>query len=316
MPQMARASGAAYARPMRYGAGLNNSKPVDAVIEEAARLAEAGFSCLSCSHIFGYDALSLLQAVGTAVPEVELMTSVVPVYTRHPVAMAQQAMTVQAVTGGRLILGLGLSHQVVIENVYGTPFERPLKVMEEYLAILVPLLHRERVSFEGEIYSSRSGPIEVETAAPQVIVAALGPAMLELAGRVADGTATWMTGRRTLAEFTVPTIKRAAEAVGRPSPRVMAALPISVTSDPAAVREKANESFAIYGTLPSYRAMLDREGADGPGDVAIAGSEEEVRQALSELDAAGVTDFAGAPIGSREEIEATRSLLSELSKSS
>ena len=294
---------------IRLGAGLNTSKPIPAVIEEARGLAEAGFKTLSSSHIFAYDALALLQAVGEQLPEVELMTAVVPIYTKHPFALAQQALTVQAATGGRLVLGIGLSHQVVVESVYGTPFVHPLKAMTEYLDILLPLLHGGRAEVVGEHFSCNGGPIEIEAPAPAVIVAALGSAMLELAGTRADGTATWLTGPKTLAAHIVPTIRRAAEKAGRPSPRVMAALPVCVTDDEPAARLRADEIWSIYGTLPSYRAMLDREGVDSPGGAALVGDEEQLGEILDSLAAAGVTDFAGAPIGSREEVARTREFL-------
>ncbi len=298
---------------MRYGAGLNIGKPIDVVVDEARRLAADGASCLSSSHIFGYDAITLLGVVGLAVPDVELMTAVVPIYTRHPIAMAQQALTVQAATGGRFALGIGLSHQVLVEAVYGLSFDQPLRAMREYLAILMPLLHNEAVRVRGETVSASAGPLEIEVPAPpQVIVAALGSAMLELAGEVADGTATWMTGPKTLAEHIVPTIRTAADRAGRPAPRVIAALPVCVTDEVAAARERADEVFSIYGTLPSYRAMLDLEGAAGPGDAAIVGDEAAVRAVLEDLEAAGVTDFSAAPIGSREEVQRTRALFRDL----
>jgi F420-dependent oxidoreductase-like protein len=193
-------------------------------------------------------------------------------------------------------------------------FAQPLRAMREYLAALMPLLRRERVSFKGETVAASAGSLEIDAQAPPVIVAALGTAMLELAGEVADGTATWMTGPQTLADHIVPTIKAAAERAGRPSPRIMAALPVCVTDDVAAARQKADEVFAIYGTLPSYRAMLDREGAASPGEAAIVGDESAVRAVLAELGSAGVTDFSPAPIGSREDIQRTRALFRELSQ--
>jgi alkanesulfonate monooxygenase SsuD/methylene tetrahydromethanopterin reductase-like flavin-dependent oxidoreductase (luciferase family) len=264
---------------MRYGAGLSTSKPIQDVVEEAKRLAADGFSCLSSSHIFGYDAITLLGVVGLAVPDVELMTAVVPTYTRHPIAMAQQALTVQAATDGRFVLGIGLSHQVLVEAVYGLSFDQPLRAMREYLAVLMPLLQGERVHFTGETLRVNAGPLEIPTVAPVVIVAALGTA--------------------------------SAERAGRPDPRVMAALPVCVTNEVEAARSRADEVFAMYGTLPSYRAMLDREGAAGPGEAAIVGDEDAVRSVLAELEAAGVTDFSAAPIGSREEISRTRALFRE-----
>ncbi len=299
-------------RGMRIGLGLDTSKSIGEAIEAARRHEAEGFSHVSSSHIFGYDALTLLGAVGAAVPRVELVTAVVPIYTRHPIAMAQQALTLQAATGGRLVLGIGLSHQIVVEAVYGLSFGQPLRAMREYLEVLMPLVRGERVSYAGETLRVNAQLDIPGAEPPPVIVAALGTAMLELAGAMADGTATWMTGVRTLAEHTVPTIRAAAERAGRPSPRVMAALPVCVTEDAEAARQRVDETFAIYGTLPSYRAMLDREGAAGPGDAAIVGTAEEVRAAIEALAAAGVTDFSPAPVGSREEVGATVALAREI----
>ncbi|MGH9299784.1 MAG: TIGR03564 family F420-dependent LLM class oxidoreductase [Acidimicrobiales bacterium] len=290
---------------MRYGVGLNTAKPIPEIIGQAKRYAAGGFSTLSSSHIFGYDAITLLTVVGQEVADVELMTAVVPIYTRHPLAMAQQALTAQAATGDRLALGIGLSHQVVVEGVYGQSYSRPLRAMREYLSALMPLVRREQANFKGETVAVSAGPIEIEAAAPPVIVAALGEAMLDLAGSEADGTATWMTGVETLRAHTVPLITAAAERAGRPAPRVVAALPVCVSDDAAAARERANQMFSIYGQLPSYRAMLDREGAEGPGDVALVGSEAEVTDRLERMGKSGVTDFTAAPFGAREEIERT-----------
>ncbi len=302
-----------YRRDMRYGIGIDTGKPLPEVVEQARRRAAAGFSYLTLSHIFAYDALSLVAAVGPQVPAVGFTTAVVPIYTRHPIAMAQEALTVQAALHGRFSLGIGLSHKIVIETMYGLDFAKPLRDMTEYLAVLMPLLRGEHVSFEGETVQANIGPFEIpDSSRPQVIVAALGSGMLKLAGAVADGTTTWMTGPNTLRDHIVPTIRAAAEQAGRPKPRVMAALPISVTSDVAAAREKASTTLAVYGQLPSYRAMLDREGAAAPGDVALAGTEAEVRAALEDLDDAGVTDFAGMPVGTRDEVERTLALLAEL----
>ncbi len=294
---------------MRQGAGLNTSRPMSSVIDEARGLAAAGFKTISSSHIFSYDALSLLQAVGEEVGGVELATAVVPIYTRHPFALAQQALSVQAATGGRLVLGIGLSHQVVVENVYGTAFVHPLRAMSEYLGILLPLLAGERAETVGEHFSCNGGPLEIKAERPPVIVAALGSSMLQLAGSRADGTATWLTGPRTLAAHIVPTIKEAAAAAGRPAPRVMAALPVCVTEEEEAARQRADELWSLYATLPSYRAMLDREGVEGPGGAALVGPESKVGELLDGLEEAGVTDFTGAPFGSREEIARTRDFL-------
>jgi alkanesulfonate monooxygenase SsuD/methylene tetrahydromethanopterin reductase-like flavin-dependent oxidoreductase (luciferase family) len=148
-----------------------------------------------------------------------------------------------------------------------------------------------------------------------VIIAALGPTMLEIAGTLADGTATWMTGPSTLASHIVPNISKAAAAAGKPAPRVVAGLPVCLTNDPDAARGQAEQFFSIYGTLPSYRAMLDREGAAGPGDVAIVGDEGTVRKGIEQLADAGVTDFLPAPFGQGADRERTLTLLRELAAS-
>jgi F420-dependent oxidoreductase-like protein len=288
---------------------------VPEVTAAVAGLAERGIDLVTVSQIFGYDALTLLAVVGQQVPDVELVTGVVPTYPRHPFMLAAQALTVSAVTGGRLTLGIGLSHQIVVESVFGVPFEHPVQHMREYLSVLVPLLNHEQVAVVGETLSSTTfAPIEVSAPTPPVLVAALGPKMLELTGTVADGTITWMTGPATLDAHVVPTITAAADEAGRPAPRVSVGLPVCVTDDPDAARERAAGEFAVYGNLPSYRAMLDREGADGPADVAIVGDEATVRAGLARLVDAGATDVSAAIFGSRADRDRTLDLVVEINQ--
>jgi alkanesulfonate monooxygenase SsuD/methylene tetrahydromethanopterin reductase-like flavin-dependent oxidoreductase (luciferase family) len=176
----------------------------------------------------------------------------------------------------------------------------------------MPLLNGESVSFEGETLTFR-GAIDVKDAsAPPVLLAALAPRMLDLAGSVADGTVTWMTGPATLESYILPSITKAAEKAGKRAPAVAASLPICVTNDPDAARERAAKEFVVYGQLPSYRAMLDKEGAAGPADVAIVGDEATVSKQVQQLADIGVTDFAAAEFGSRDERTRTRELLKNL----
>ena len=300
---------------MRHGLTIDTSRPLPKIVEQVQRMADAGFASAASSQIFGYDALTLLALVGQSVPGIELSTAVVPTYPRHPVALAGQALTVQAATGGRLTLGIGLSHKIVIETVFGQSYDKPVRHLREYLSILLPLLRGEAVSFQGETLSATTfGPLDVQAPAPPVVVAALGPKMLELAGTVADGTATWMTGPATIRDHVVPHITAAAEAAGRPAPRVVVALPVCVTDDVERARAVAAQEFAIYGTLPSYRAMLDREGAEGPGDVAIVGDELAVTEQIAALDVAGATEFVSSIYGEHEERARTFELLAGLAK--
>jgi F420-dependent oxidoreductase-like protein len=236
---------------------------------------------------------------------------VIPTYPRHPIVLAGQALTTQEAIGGRLVLGIGLSHQVVIENMFGYSFERPARHMKEYLSALMPLLRDRAVGFEGETLKAAGRLQFGETKPPQVLLAALAPRMLELAGGVADGTVTWMTGPKTIGAHIAPSITAAAEKAGRSEPRVVCALPVAVTDDEAEARERAGNAFSIYNGLPSYRAMLDREGADGPSDVAIVGNEATVVEAIKDVFAQGATDFVAVPFVERDR---TKALLSEIAR--
>lgn len=291
---------------MKIGVMVDSGPSIDKLVDQVAALRDAGFDSVWMSQIFGYDALTALAAIGREVGDIGLGTAVVPTFPRHPVMLAGQALTVQAATDGRLTLGIGLSHQVVIENVFGLSFDRPVRHMREYLSILMPLLEGEPANFTGEVMrASTFGPLEIAGPPPPVLVAALGTTMLGLAGRMAAGTVTWMTGPATIESHVVPTIRAAATEAGRPEPRIAVGLPVCVTDDRGAAREKAAETFAIYGQLPSYRAMLDREGAEGPADVGFIGPEPELKAHLRRLVDIGVTDFCGAPFGSASEIKAS-----------
>jgi F420-dependent oxidoreductase-like protein len=257
-------------------------------------------------HVFGYDALTLLGWLAGEVTGIGFGTAVVPTWTRHPMVMAQQALTVAALSPGRFTLGLGLSHQVVIEGMLGIPWHRPVRHLSEYLDVLLPLLAERR---HGAVQLSAEAPT------PPVLVAALGPKMLELAGARTDGTLTWMSGPRTLASHTVPGLRRAAEAAGRLDPQVVAGFPVCVTDDPAKARERAARAYAIYGQLPSYRAMLDREGVAGPEDLAVVGDEASVSERLAEAEAAGATEVVASLFGRPEEKDRSLALLARLAAS-
>jgi F420-dependent oxidoreductase-like protein len=281
-------------------------RSVDEVTAQLAGYAEQGFSSAWASQIFGYDAMTLLAVAGSRVPGIDVGTFVVPVYSRLPQAMAQQALTVQAATGGRFVLGIGLSHKMVVEGMWGLTFDRPARYLHEYLDALMPMLAGTAVHAQGEVITAHTaGPLEIEAPPPPVLVAALGPAMLRLAGRLADGTATWMTGIATVANHVVPTITAAAAEAGRPAPRVAVALPVTVTADPEQARQRIDRAYAIYPTLPSYKAMLDREGATRPSDIALVGDEEAVAAGMTRLAEAGATDFLAGVTGNAEERDRT-----------
>lgn len=283
---------------------------IDDVIAEVRQAADDGMHTFWAPQIFSHDTLTVLALAGREVPGIELGTAVVPTYPRHPMMLAQQALTVQAATGGRLVLGVGLSHQVVVEMMWGLSFDKPVRHLREYLSVLLPMLDGRPVAFSGEEYRVNAAASVAGGSRPVVLVAALGAQMLRVTGALADGTATWCVGPKTLADLTIPTLRQAAADAGRPEPRVVCALPVSVTDDADAARKRAAKVFAVYDTLPSYKTMMNREGVSGPGDLAIVGSEAEVRDQLSELAAIGVTDFnAGVFASDPEEIASTKAVL-------
>lgn len=265
------------------------------VVAQIRRAEEWGFESVWAPNVRSGDALAVLAVAGAQTARIELGTFVVPTYTRHPVALAQQALTVAALTGNRLTLGIGLSHRVTMEGMLGFDWSKPIRHLREYLACLLPLLRGEEVTFAGEEYRINGYSLAIPGAEPPaILVAALGPQMLRLAGRQTAGTAVWMGGPRYLADHAAPTLTTAASEAGRPAPRILAGLPVCVTNRPAEARQFADQTFARYGQLPSYRAILDKEGADSPAEVALIGSAEEVRAGLRALSTAGATDLAAA----------------------
>lgn len=287
--------------------------PVDALVGNLAKLRDEGFRRIWLAQL-PYDA-DLPVALGIALREVdgiEVGSGVLPIQAQHPMQLAQRALTLSLIGGGRFALGIGMSHRMVAEGVWGVSWDRPVRQMREYLDGLQPLLAGQPADASGEFWTTR-GSLQIPGAPePDVYLAALGPQMLRLAGRRTKGTLTWMTGPRTLAEHVVPTLRGAAAEAGHAESdvRVAASLPVSVTDDVDRARRQAAEEFAIYGTLPSYRAMLDREGYAGPEDAAIIGDEQTVSERLDELSAAGVDEFTASVFDSSPEGRArTRALL-------
>ncbi|MCP3990531.1 MAG: TIGR03564 family F420-dependent LLM class oxidoreductase [Actinomycetia bacterium] len=285
---------------------------VDDLTELAATANEQGFDSLWVPQVFGIDALTAIAVTGSQVPDITFATAVVPTYPRHPQMLAQQALTVNSVIDGRLVLGIGPSHKPVVEESWGISFDKPIRHLREYLECLMPLLHDKRARFRGESLTTRAD-ISIDAPAPKVMMAALGPQLLKVTGRLADGTILWMTGPKTIADHSAPTINEAAAAAGRPKPEVVAGIPICVTdgsdADNRSARERAAKTFAMYGDLPSYRAMLDREGYEGPGDIAIIGGPAEVEDRIQAFATAGMTTLSASEFGDRGQRAATRDLL-------
>jgi 5,10-methylenetetrahydromethanopterin reductase len=278
------------------GATADTSFGLKELVSFARDAEERGFSSLWMPNIFGLDGVGACAIAGWETSKIEFGTAVTPTYPRHPGALAQQAVTTQLACDGRFALGIGLSHQLVIEGMFGMSYDKPARHMEEYLKILTPLLNGEAADFEGEQLTGKLA-LEIPGASKvPLLVAALGPAMLKLAGTYAEGTSLWMTGPNTIDQHIRPTIAAAAEAAGRPAPRIVCGMPICLTDDVAGAREFIAKSLQIYGMLPSYRAMLDREGVEGPAELAMVGDEATLRAGIARLREVGVTDFNAAMI--------------------
>jgi 5,10-methylenetetrahydromethanopterin reductase len=295
---------------------LNDSSgrsPVDAFVQNLAKMRDEGFRRVWLAQLpYDADLTTLLAVALREVDTIEVGSGVIPIQVQHPTQLAQRALTLNVISGGRFSLGIGMSHRMVTEQMWGVSWDKPVRQMREYLDGLLPLLAGQPAEAEGEFWTTR-GSLQVPGApTPDVYIAALGPQMLRLAGRRTAGTLTWMTGPKTLAEHIVPTLREAAAEAGRAETdvRVAASLPVSVTDDVEGARAQAAKEFAVYGTLPSYRAMLDREGFAGPEDAAIIGEEKTVSERIDELSGAGVDEFVGAVFDASAEVrDRTRALL-------
>lgn len=302
---------------MRIGLSGGGSS-LDRMIEQAKEAEADGFTSLWYAGAIGGDPLIAMAMAGRASSSIELGTSVLQTYTRHPVLMAQQALAVAgAVTGGRFTLGIGVSHRPAIEDAYGLDYRRPAAHMREYLSVLAPLLRGDRVSFDGDVFRVRA---DFRASKPEqpvpVLVAALGTYMLEAAGRLAEGTITWMANARAIEDHVGPLLRKAAESAGRPAPRIVVGLPVAVCDDEQEGRAAAGAQFAGYGSLPNYRRILDIGGAEGPAEAALVGDEASVTAQIGALFDAGATDVWAAifPVGDDRKAsrDRTRALLREL----
>lgn len=265
-----------------------------------------GFGAFWLGQRDSWDALTALAVLGAELPGVRLGTAIVPTYPRHPLALAAQALTVQGVTGGRLDLGIGPSHRMIVEDQFGYSFGKPARHVREYLSALGPLLRGESVDHRGEVLRA-TGRVAVPAAPPGLLVSALGPVMLRIAGELADGTITLWAGPRALDEHIVPTISAVAA-----KPRVVAVVSVCVTSEVDGTRARFAEQLSVAGELPAYRAMLDRQGFAGPEEVAVIGDEAVVERSLRRFVEAGATELIAVPFGSDAEQRRTRKVLAAL----
>ena len=281
---------------MMIGADGKSSN-LEEVIGVAKRAEDLGLDSVWLANIFSYDAISTLSLIGRETQRIGLGTAVTPTYPRHPVAIAQQALTAAAASNNRFTLGIGLSHKVVIEEMFGLSYEKPVRHMREYLSVLMPLLNGQKADFEGQEYQVHGVQFDIPGAERvPVVVAALGSQMLKVASEYSDGTSTWMVGPNTMEKHIVKSFSDA----GKKDPTIVAGIPVVLTSNVDEAKESIARTLTVYGQLPSYRAMLDREGLDGPADLAMIGDENQLYGQIKRLSDIGVSDFNAAIMGVEE----------------
>lgn len=284
--------------------------PPAEIVAQIERAEADGFGSVWTVHLSrGYDALTVLAAAGPRTSSVELAVGVVPTYPRHPLALAQQAVTAQALSGGRLTLGVGVSHRPVIEDLHGLRYESPAAHLSDYLAVLGPLLREKSVTHRGRYYQVDGGFTVVDAAPVSVVVGALSPRMVRVAGESADGVVTWLAGPHSIADIVVPALREGA--AGQPR-RLVAGVPVAVTADAAAARGQAEQVFGRYNAMENYRRVFEREQVASVSELAVIGTEEEVEQELTRFAEAGTTDIWAVPFGDDEQARRTSVLLAGL----
>ena len=298
-----------------YGGNVRRGRPLTSLVEEIVEKESEGFVSYWMPQVHMFDALTMIALAGPQTSTIEMGTAVVPSYPRHPNALAQQAATVNSLTGGRLVLGVGPSHAPGIEAL-GLKYDRPAQHMREYVSVLKALTTEGQVDHQGDMYQIRTS-IAVPDASPfPIVMSALAPLMLKAAAEVADGTVTWMVGQKTIAENTVPRITKAAADAGRETPRVIVGLPVCVHDDKEQAIARANQVFGHYYSLPNYRRQLDNEGLSSAGEIAVVGNENDVESQLQSFFDAGATEVLASvfPAGddSRGSFARTNELLKGL----
>jgi F420-dependent oxidoreductase-like protein len=316
---------------MRYGVMVGPERgrygtKVARLLADAAWAEEAGMDSIWVPQVpDDFDALTAVAVIGANTTRLEIGTAVVPVQPRHPVALAQQVLSTQAVCEGRLTLGLGVSHHWIIDEMLGLPYERPLATMRAYLDVLDQALAGPcTVDVENDLFHIHQ-PLAITDVTPTpVMLAALGPRMLELAGSRTDGTILWMADERAIGSHIAPTLHAAAAAAGRPTPRIQAGIPVCLCRDDEidVAIARTNRVLSEAEVSPNYQKLLDQGDATTVGDLLAAGSEASIEARIRSFEDAGTTDisFRVVPIGeNRDELIAsstrTREYLASLTSS-
>ena len=283
---------------------------VDDAVSWARAAATAGFDCCWFPQVMGVDALVALAVVAREVPGVDLGTAVVPIQGRHPLPLALSALTVADAAGpGRFTLGLGVTHRVISEGWFGVPYRGIVDACAETVAALAGLFSADRrADLDGRTTTVHAAHT-LGADPPPVLLAAMAPRMLALAGAATAGTITWMTGPEVLGREVVPALRSAADAAGRPEPRVVVGIPVCVTDDVLGARERLAGVMARSASMPAYARQLAAEGLDDPCDLVVLGDEATVLAHLERFAAAGMTELCANVVGSPEERVRTEALL-------
>jgi F420-dependent oxidoreductase-like protein len=295
---------------MSFGISLQTSPPLEAlggsdalsfVIERASEAEAAGVDDIWLNQGLDIDGITFAALVAREIPRVIVGIAVVPMYHHHPIAIAGQAKAAQLAARGRFALGIGLGHKAQVEDVFGLPFDRPVRHLRDYLRAVRELLDTGSAAVRGATVTADLSGVTPErlhggvTPRVPLLVAAMGPQTLRAAGELADGTLPYLAGPRTLDSLIVPGITKAAEAAGRPAPRIAAGVPASVTDDPGRARARAFETLGGYARAPVYQAVLEREGISNVADLALIGDEETVAAGIRRYLEAGATDVRVSP---------------------
>ncbi len=290
---------------MRFGMSLRSSThEFSGYVDMIERYEAFGLDSVWSAQLFGVEALTLFAVAGASTSRIRFGTAVIPTYARHPLVLASQALTTQAATGNRLLLGVGSSHRALVEEVLGADYDRPAAYLREYLTVLPRLLGGDRFDYVGERLRvdttspfGRAGGLGAE--APPVYVGTMFPLSLRIAGQLADGVVTWLVGPRTLTDLVAPTLNGAAAEAGRARPRVVASIPVALcgASDVDEQRDLVDRQLASFCSLPVYQQVLEREHARAPSDLAAIGDEAALAARFAEFAEAGVDEIFGVCFG-------------------
>ena len=309
---------------MRIGL-TGGASSVNRLVEQAQQAEADGFHALWYASGVAGDPLVAMALAGRATTTIELGTAVLQTYPCHPLLQANRAASVVNAMGrAGFTLGLGPSHEPVINGVLGLSYDHPARNTEQYLRIISSLLRGEDVDFTGVDWTTHSAGRVVNLDHPvPLLLSALSPRMVRIAGQFADGAVLWMAAAKAIETRIAPGLRAAAASSGRPAPRIVAGLPVAVHDDVDAARSATAAMSSGYSGMANYKRIIDAGGGTGPGDVAIVGDEDSVRVQLEELLAAGATDIWAQPIGVGDDrarradsVRRTRSLLSALARES